>query len=220
MIASLIRSQTVPQAALRRCSGAPISAYLANSVPAIVSAMVGAIRGGTGASPRLGRTRDTVSWGGGPDLSASTEGRVLRVVPGGNESGEGRTEVQRASTVRCAMLYRVDREGELRSSGGSRTSQKRQSNTTGKLDSHRVARRRGRRTHSTAPHPLAWVQVPYEPSSVLRGPRTDFSINPNQRLMASLISGHQWLRGPRTDFSITPQHRARCVSHTLRRSCR
>ena len=96
MIASLIRSQTVPQAALRRCSGAPISAYLADSVPAIVSAMVGAIRGGTGASPRLGRTRDTVSWGGDPDLSASTEGRVLRVVPGGNErSGEGRTEVQR-----------------------------------------------------------------------------------------------------------------------------
>lgn len=144
----------MPQAALRRCSGAPISAYLADSVPAIVSAMVGAIRGGTGASPRLGRTRDTVSWRGDPDLSASTEGRVLRVVPGGNESGEGpRTEVQRAaSTVRCAMLYRVDREGELRSSGGSRTSQKRQSNTTGKLDSHRVARRRGRRTHSTAPH--------------------------------------------------------------------
>ena len=129
----------MPQAALRRCSGAPISAYLADSVPAIVSAMVGAIRGGTGASPRLGRTRDTVSWRGDPDLSASTEGRVLRVVPGGNESGEGRTEVQRASTVRCAMLYRVDREGELRSSGGSRTSQKRQSNTTGKLDSHRVA---------------------------------------------------------------------------------
>ena len=85
----------MPQAALRRCSGAPISAYLADSVPAIVSAMVGAIRGGTGASPRLGRTRDTVSWGGDPDLSASTEGRVLRVVPGGNESGEGRTEVQR-----------------------------------------------------------------------------------------------------------------------------
>ena len=98
--------------------------------------------------------------------------------------------VLHSECVAC-MLSCVDREGELRSSGGSRTSQKRQSNTTGKLDSHRVARpsrRRGRRTHSTAPHPLAWVQVPYEPSSVLRGPRTD--------------------------FSITPQHCARCVSHT------
>ena len=214
--------------------------------------MVGAIRGGTGASPRLGRTRDTVSWGGGPDLSASTEGRVLRVVPGGNESGEGRTEVQRASTVRCAMLYRVDREGELRSSGGSRTSQKRQSNTTGKLDSHRVASSRStpRSTdtlHRTPPHhwrgstgTVRAVQRPtrsanlsskhlsfphsprtdFRSRSRSRGPRTDFSINPNQRLMASLISGHQWLRGPRTDFSITPQHRARCVSHTLWRSCR
>ena len=103
---------------------------------------------------------------------------MLRVVPGGNESGEGRTEVQRASTVRCAMLYRVDREGELRSSGGSRTSQKRQSNTTGKLDSHRVASSRSTPRSTDTLHrtpPLAWVQVPYEPSSVLRGPRTDFS---------------------------------------------
>ena len=215
----LIRSQTVPQAALRRCSGAPISAYLADSVPAIVSAMVGAIRGGTGASPRLGRTRDTVSWGGGPDLSASTEGRVLRVVPGGNESGEGRTEVQRASTVRCAMLYRVDREGELRSSGGSRTSQKRQSNTTGKLDSHRVASSRSTPRSTDTLHrtpPLAWVQVPYEPSSVLRGPRTDFSAQLHSQGGSIAFTG----RGPRTDFSITPQHRARCVSHTLWRSCR
>ena len=169
----------MPQAALRRCSGAPISAYLANSVPAIVSAMVGAIRGGAGASPRLGRTRDTVSWGGDPDLSASTEGRVLRVVPGGNESGEGpRTEVQRAaSTVRCAMLYRVDREGELRSSGGSRTSQKRQSNTTGKLDSHRFLD--AAVDGHTPPHPTIGV----DPGTVRAVQRPTRSAN---RLLGSI----------------------------------
>ena len=139
---------------------------------------------------------------------------MLRVVPGGNESGEGRTEVQRASTVRCAMLYRVDREGELRSSGGSRTSQKRQSNTTGKLDSHRVASSRSTPRSTDTLHrtpPLAWVQVPYEPSSVLRGPRTDFSAQLHSPGGSIAFTG----RGPRTDFSITPQHRARRVSHTL-----
>ena len=74
-------------------------------------------------------------------------------------------------------------------------------------------RRRGRRTHSTLHRtpPLAWIQVPYEPSSVLRGPRTDFSAQLHSQGGSIAFTG----RGPRTDFSITPQHRARRVSHTL-----
>ena len=126
----------------------------------------------------------------------------------------GSYSVLHSECVACIVVVRRSREGELRSSGGSRTSQKRQSNTTGKLDSHRVASSRSTPRSTDTLHrtpPLAWVQVPYEPSSVLRGPRTDFSAQLHSQGGSIAFTG----RGPRTDFSITPQHRARCVSHTL-----
>ena len=113
----------------------------------------------------------------------------------------GSYSVLHSECVAC-MLSCVDREGELRSSGGSRTSQKRQSNTTGKLDSHRVASSRSTPRSTDTLHrtpPLAWVQVPYEPSSVLRGPRTDFSAQLHSQGGSIAFTG----RGPRTDFSIS-----------------